>query len=130
MRLPEQPNKQIIKTAALLFFIGLLVADGIIAFFLIRDQLVIFNPYKQFVYLPLVSNQISKAESQGAAPTTPIPAVTTPAPTLPVKTYTVKAGDTLWHIAQEFNVGVDELASANNLANPNYLKIGQVLVIP
>ena len=44
-------------------------------------------------------------------------------------TYIVKAGDTLYGIAQKFNVTVDNLKNANNLIN-NTLSIGQTLIIP
>ena len=43
--------------------------------------------------------------------------------------YVVKAGDSLWKIAREFSVSVDELKKANNL-NSNVIFIGQVLKIP
>lgn len=45
------------------------------------------------------------------------------------KTYIVKSGDSLWSIAKEYNVTVDQLKSANNLTS-NLLTIGQVLIIP
>lgn len=45
-------------------------------------------------------------------------------------TYTVKAGDTLYSIAQRFNTTVAKIAAANNLPNVNFLRIGQVLIIP
>lgn len=51
-----------------------------------------------------------------------------PEPT-PTTTYTVKAGDTLYKIAQQFNTSVSTLTSLNQLANPNLLRIGQVLKI-
>jgi LysM repeat protein len=45
-------------------------------------------------------------------------------------TYTVKAEDTLYDIAQRFGVSVDELMEANEITDPASLSIGQKLVIP
>lgn len=44
-------------------------------------------------------------------------------------TYTVKAGDTLWSIAKQLNVGVEELKKTNNLVN-NTIHVGMQLKIP
>ncbi len=52
-----------------------------------------------------------------------------PSPT-PKRTYTVVRGDTLYTIAIKFGTTVAALAAANNIANPNLIQVGQVLVIP
>lgn len=44
-------------------------------------------------------------------------------------TYTVKAGDTLAAIARRFNTTVANLVALNNIANPNIIRVGQVLRI-
>ena len=43
--------------------------------------------------------------------------------------YTVKSGDTLYSIAREYNISVQDIKDANNLINNN-LTIGQKLIIP
>jgi hypothetical protein len=51
---------------------------------------------------------------------------TTPTPFL----YTVKSGDTLGSIAEQFGVGIDELVALNNIEDPNWLEPGMTLIIP
>lgn len=46
------------------------------------------------------------------------------------QTYTVKAGDTLYSIAQKFNVSLEELIGINNLSDPDNISPGQKLIIP
>lgn len=45
-------------------------------------------------------------------------------------TYEVKPGDTLTVIARRYGVTVDEIVQVNGLADPDMIRIGQVLVIP
>lgn len=44
--------------------------------------------------------------------------------------HVVQKGDTLATIAKRYGVPVADLAKANNLANPNDIKVGQKLTIP
>ncbi|MEL6148788.1 MAG: LysM peptidoglycan-binding domain-containing protein [Chloroflexota bacterium] len=44
--------------------------------------------------------------------------------------YTIQRGDTLNIIARQFNITLNELIAANNLANPNIIYPGQQLIIP
>ncbi len=44
--------------------------------------------------------------------------------------YTVQAGDNLLAIAQQFNVTVQAIMAANNIANPDLLRVGDQLIIP
>ena len=46
------------------------------------------------------------------------------------ETYTVRSGDTLFIIAQRLGTTVSALQQANQLADPNRLDVGQVLIIP
>jgi murein DD-endopeptidase MepM/ murein hydrolase activator NlpD len=45
-------------------------------------------------------------------------------------TYTVREGDTLSGIAQAYDISLEELIAANDIANPDLLQVGQTLVIP
>ena len=54
----------------------------------------------------------------------------TPTATPTVTTYTVKSGDTLTGIADQFGMTSDAIQRANNISSPSGLQIGQVLTIP
>lgn len=44
--------------------------------------------------------------------------------------YIVVRGDTLWQIAKMYNMTYQALAKYNNISNPNYIIIGQRIIIP
>jgi len=58
---------------------------------------------------------------------TPIPANLQSGTKVP---YTVETGDTLAGIASKFNSTTDAIVTANNLADPNSIQVGQLLQIP
>ncbi|MBZ0286847.1 MAG: LysM peptidoglycan-binding domain-containing protein, partial [Anaerolineae bacterium] len=45
-------------------------------------------------------------------------------------TYTIQRGDTLFSIAQRFNLTLQQLQQANCISNPNVLQVGQALRVP
>jgi LysM repeat protein len=57
-------------------------------------------------------------------------------PLLPVQAqggtavYIVQPGDTLSSIAERFRLSPQSIISANGLANPNFLQVGQRLILP
>ncbi|MBV9601541.1 MAG: LysM peptidoglycan-binding domain-containing protein [Chloroflexi bacterium] len=61
--------------------------------------------------------------------TTPPVAVASPTPATG-RTYTVKPGDELKDIAASYHLTTWQIIDANNIPNPDSLKIGQVLEIP
>lgn len=66
-----------------------------------------------------------------AAPPAPgEPQATVPAKSAADGDYVVRSGDTLYEIARRFGTSTSSLTSANKLANPHRLAVGQVLVIP
>jgi LasA protease len=46
------------------------------------------------------------------------------------ETYIVQSGDSIGGIAERFGVGSGQIIAANNLINPNFLTVGQALLIP
>lgn len=80
------------------------------------------NPFTQ---TPAATATLPPTETVAGA-TTVAPTETVPAET----TYEVVPGDTLGAIAQRFNTTVAALVDANNIADPDSIEVGQVLVIP
>ena len=47
-----------------------------------------------------------------------------------IENYTVREGDSLWSIANSFNLDINTLFGCNTMKDPNYLRVGSVLRIP
>jgi LysM repeat protein len=71
-------------------------------------------------------NVLPVTDSSGTTPPPP-PPVTPPANP---QTYVVKAGDTMFAIAQRFGVTLTALVQANQVPPPYIIYVGQVLIIP
>lgn len=61
---------------------------------------------------------------------TAVPPEPTAAPTVGEQMHTVRAGETLFSLAQQYGLTVEEVAAANDITNVNVLEVGQQLVIP
>ncbi len=74
----------------------------------------------------------SKATASAPSASVSAPAaVTVPAKVATVATtHVVKAGETLGVIAKKYQVKVGEIATANNIADPTKIRVGQTLKIP
>ncbi len=72
---------------------------------------------------------VTHVPSPTALPPTTAPAPGSAAPGATGK-YTIKPGDTLSGIAQEFGITVEELVKLNNITDPNQIQAGQVLTVP
>jgi murein DD-endopeptidase MepM/ murein hydrolase activator NlpD len=72
---------------------------------------------------------ISQAQEPVFTPT-PYAPRQLPMPRTETEQYTVQANDTLFSIARQFQISLASLILANDIANPDLLEVGQVLVIP
>ncbi|MCA9908573.1 MAG: LysM peptidoglycan-binding domain-containing protein [Anaerolineae bacterium] len=76
---------------------------------------------------------LPNCESTSASPATEptqAPVVEPPVGGGDTTTYVVQSGDTLFTIAQQFGITVQDIVNANTLTNPDRLDIGQTLIIP
>lgn len=81
---------------------------------------------------PLSASEMPASPSDATIPTAqPVPAEALPAGT-PVEptVYIVQPGDTLSSIARKFDISLEDLMRANGLTDPDYVLLGQELVIP
>ncbi|GFH40449.1 phage tail tip lysozyme [Lactococcus insecticola] len=76
-----------------------------------------------------INNSQSSDLAVGQTLETSAPAPKRVTTSVPPVTYTVKAGDTLWDIAQAHNTTVDALANNSKITDPQNLVIGQEITI-
>ena len=88
----------------------------------------ISKEYNISLNLILALNNIEDKDSLSIDQIIKIPQDNLPAADYDV--YIVKEGETLWSIAQEYNLSVDLILATNNLANSELISIGQEMKIP
>jgi LysM repeat protein len=83
---------------------------------------------------PTIPSGVVVEEGGGIVVETTPPAVTPAAggeiPTGGGQSVTIQAGDTLYGLALQYGVSIEDIVAANNLTSADDLDIGQVLVIP
>jgi spore germination protein len=47
-----------------------------------------------------------------------------------MKIHVVQRGENLWMLSQRYGISINQIATVNELPNPNQLVVGQALVIP
>jgi LysM repeat protein len=63
--------------------------------------------------------------------TTPLPTdMVTVVPTPTPRTHVVERGQTLYYIARQYQVSIEDIVALNNLSDSRILRVGQVLMIP
>ncbi len=82
-----------------------------------------------FFLISLVLSACVKVEPGAPMISTPPSSPSEPTATPTPHFYTVQPGDTLWLIAQRFNVDMETLVQINELENPDLLLPGQRLLI-
>ena len=76
-------------------------------------------------------SSVGSEPTPAVIPTATPDASPTPEPTPEQVIYTIKSGDTLFDISQQFQISVDVILGANpEVTDPGNLKIGQQLIIP
>jgi LysM repeat protein len=80
---------------------------------------------------PPLSNAPTPLPGAAATPAAPAANQATPAPTPAEPTvYIVQPGDTLSSIARKYDISLEDLMRANDIANPDYVQLGQELKVP
>lgn len=86
-----------------------------------------------FAFLAIISGLLTDGESTASAPsttTTSVVVTTTTVASGSLRTYTVLPGESLFGIAQKFNLSAPALVEVNNIKNPDNVPAGTVLKLP
>ena len=99
------------------------------------------NNYQPLYEEPVQAAQVTSTPTPTATvpkvTRTPIPTTTLPptvvntvTPTSTPRTHVVEAGQSLYYIARQYQVSIEEIVALNNIADERSLQVGQVLIVP
>lgn len=123
-RPPADPGVHVVRAGETLLGIARLYGVELVRLVELNQ---IANPNLIFVGQRLL---IPAPEAAGASAAQPAAAEDPPAQSGPGSLYTVRAGDTLFAIAARHGSTVAALVTANRLADPNLIRVGQTLRVP
>lgn len=84
-----------------------------------------------FAFLAVISSLLTDGNGSSADTTTTTSTSTTTTTILvSVRNYTVQSGDSLYTIAEKFNLSAPALVELNNIKNPDRVPVGTVLKLP
>lgn len=84
-----------------------------------------------FAFLAVLSSFFSGGSSDDATTTSgPITTIRSSTSSYVPRTYVVQAGDTMYSIAERFNLSAPEMVRLNNIKNPDRVPIGTTLMLP
>jgi LysM repeat protein len=107
-------------------YLPYLVLNVIISALTMLGVLMIWGRVQPVPEIPPTSTMDAMSVAASLVPTQTLTLVPTPTPV----TYVVRSGDTMGDIAVELGISIDALMKANNLANPDALSAGQILIVP
>jgi len=88
----------------------------------------------QQILIPAPGSVVPASPTEVIAGETPLPTVATPIPTQgpPANdgTHVVQSGENLYRIGIQYGCSVDQMATANGIANVSQISVGQILQIP
>ncbi|WP_143796072.1 LysM peptidoglycan-binding domain-containing protein, partial [Oenococcus oeni] len=82
--------------------------------------------YADYIY---VGEVLTIGSSTSTSTSTPTSSTSSSSTSSSSKSYTVASGDTLTSIAKAYGTTVSAIATANNISNPDYIYVGEVLTI-
>lgn len=88
-----------------------------------------------FVFLAVISGLLtdggsSTSDDEASATTTSVGATTTTVAAGELRKYVVQSGESLFAIAQKFNLSAPALVEINNIKNPDRVSAGTELILP